>query len=87
MPFSFLAPVCAMVCASVKFNVTWFNKFYLYKDVQVRVSFIGNYDFLPVADLVVHDSRFLEFLKEQLHRLRPDLIHPVVYRMVGKGVR
>lgn len=29
VPFSFLPPVCAMVCASVKFNVTWFNKFWI----------------------------------------------------------
>lgn len=39
MPFSFLAPVCAMVCASVKFNVTWFNKFYLYKDTILLSNF------------------------------------------------
>lgn len=45
MPFSFLAPVCAMVCASVKFNVTWFNKFYLYKDTiyfQILIEKINN---------------------------------------------
>ena len=39
VPFSFLAPVCAMVCASVKFNVTWFNKFYLYKDTILLSNF------------------------------------------------
>ena len=57
VPFSFSAPVCA----SVKYNVTWFYKFYrvslsrkIYKVLFISLLYIQSNTFICQSDVFIH---------------------------------